>query len=166
LVRAVPARLTIVMKLTGEITVDAPRQKIFEALCDPHFFASCIEGVKDLKPLEGNRYDAVLETRVAYLRFRFKVVVELARIDAPHEIEARIEGTPMGVVGRLAATSVTRFTEEEGKTKMAYVIDTALTGKLGALGQPVLKAKAKEMEKQFKERVRKAFETPAATPAQ
>lgn len=149
------------MKLTGELTVDAPRQKIFEALRDPHFFASCIEGVKDLKPLGGDRYDAVLETRVAYLRFKFKVVVELSRIEPPEVIEARIEGTPLGVVGRLAATSVTRFSEEDGRTRIAYVIDTALTGKLGALGQPVLKAKAKEMEKQFTERVRKAFEAPA-----
>jgi uncharacterized protein len=153
------------MKLTGELTVNAPRQKIFDALCDPHFFASCIEGVKDLTPLEGNRYDAVLETKVAYLRFRFKVVVELARIDAPNEIEARIEGTPLGVVGRLTATSVTRFSEEAGGTRIAYVIDTALTGKLGALGQPVLKAKAKEMEKQFTDRLRKAFEAPATAEA-
>ena len=32
---------------------------------------------------------------------------------------------------------------------MSYEIDAALTGKLGSLGQPVLRSKAKEMERQF-----------------
>jgi len=32
-----------------------------------------------------------------------------------------------------------------------------LTGKLGSMGQPVLKAKAKEMEKQFSARLAAAF---------
>jgi hypothetical protein len=36
-------------------------------------------------------------------------------------------------------------------------VDAALTGKLGSLGQPVLRAKAKEMERQFAERIRAAF---------
>ena len=40
---------------------------------------------------------------------------------------------------------------------MNYEIDAALTGKLGSLGQPVLRAKAKEMERRFSERMRAAF---------
>ena len=44
---------------------------------------------------------------------------------------------------------------------MSYEVEAALTGKLGSLGQPVLRAKAKEMERQFAQRFRAAF---AATP--
>jgi hypothetical protein len=40
---------------------------------------------------------------------------------------------------------------------VSYEIEAALTGKLGSLGQPVLRAKAKEMERQFAERIRAAF---------
>ena len=43
--------------------------------------------------------------------------------------------------------------------KVSYEIDAALTGKLGSLGQPVLRAKAKEMERLFTERMRAAFVT-------
>ena len=153
------------MKLSGEIKIRAPRAIIFDALRDPHFFASCIDGLHDLAEIDGTRYNALLETKVAYLQFRFKVVVELTRIDPPHAIEARIEGTPLGVVGRLAATSVTELAEEGEHTIIRYGLDTALTGKLGAVGQPVLKSKAKEMEKQFVARLRAAFEqAPAETP--
>ena len=131
---------------------------------DARFFASCVEGVQDLNEIDPDHYTAVLETKVAYLKFKFNVTVEVTRADPPREIEAKIEGTPLGIVGRLTATSVTRLAEEGGGTKVSYEIDAALTGKLGSLGQPVLRSKAKEMERQFAERMRAAF-APAAKPA-
>jgi hypothetical protein len=40
-------------------------------------------------------------------------------------------------------------------------VEAALTGKLGSLGQPVLRAKAKEMERQFAVRLGAAFAAPS-----
>src|SRR5262249_11769434 len=102
-------------------------------------------------------------TKVAYLKFKFNVAVEVARADPPREIEAKIEGTPLGIVGRLTARSLTRLMEDDGGTKVSYEIDAALTGKLGSLGQPVLRAKAKEMERLFAERMRAAFADSTST---
>jgi carbon monoxide dehydrogenase subunit G len=145
------------LKVFGEITVVAPREAVFKALSDAPFFASCIEGVRDLKQIDATHYDAVLETRIAYMRFAFKVVVEMSRISPPEDIEAKVEGTPLGVVGRLTATARTRLAEAGGATVIRYAIEATLTGKLGSMGQPVLKAKAKDMEKQFAERIAAAF---------
>ncbi len=98
-----------------------------------------------------------METRIAYMRFNFKVAVEMSRVTPPEEIEAKVEGTPMGVVGRLTATASTRLVEAGGETVICYTIDATLTGKLGSMGQPVLRSKAKDMEKQFTERIVAAF---------
>jgi carbon monoxide dehydrogenase subunit G len=148
------------MKFTGEITIGAPREAVFAKVRDARFFASCIEGVHDLNEIDADRYTAVLETKVAYLKFKFNVAVEVLRADPPGEIEAKIEGTPSGIVGRLTARSVTRLLEDTGGTKVTYEVDASLTGKLGSLGQPVLRAKAKEMERQFAQRMRAAFALP------
>ena len=145
------------MNIAGEITIAAPREAVFKALSDAPFFASCIEGVQDLQQIDASRYDAVLETRIAYMRFKFKVVVETTRLTPPEEIEAKVEGTPLGVVGRLTATATTRLAEAGTGTVVRYAIDATLTGKLGSMGQPVLKAKAKDMEKQFSARLAAAF---------
>ena len=150
------------MKITGEIAVNAPREKVFDALRDARFFASCIDGVGDLTPLGGERFEAMLETRVAYIQLKFKVAVEMTRIDPPHEIGAKVEGVPLGIVGRLAATSLTRLVEDGDTTRIQYEIDASLTGKLGAIGAPVMKAKAKEMEKTFAARLHAAFAAEAA----
>ena len=145
------------MKFTGELTVQAPRAAVFDALRDARFFASCVEGVRDLSEIGPDRYAAVFETKVAYMKFSFKVTVEVTRAEAPRTIEARVEGTPLGIVGRMTATSLTTLAEADDGTHIAYEVEAALTGKLGSLGQPVLRSKAKEMEKQFAARMSAAL---------
>jgi uncharacterized protein len=145
------------LNIAGEITVAAPQDAVFKALSDAPFFASCIEGVRDLRAIDASHFRAVFETRIAYLRFNFNVDVEIARLSPPDEIETKIEGTPLGIVGRLTATATTRLHEAGGQTVIHYSIDATLTGKLGSMGQPVLMAKAKDMEKHFTQQLLAAF---------
>ena len=98
-----------------------------------------------------------METKVAYIKFKFDVAVEVTRVEQPTLIEAKIEGTPHGIVGRLSATSFTTLTEQDGATRVQYEIEAAMTGKLGSLGQPVIRSKAKEMERHFVEKLSAAF---------
>jgi hypothetical protein len=145
------------LNIAGEITVAAPREAVFKALSDAPFFASCIVGVRDLKEIDATHYTAVLETRVAYLHFHFKAVVKISELSPPERIEAKIEATPLGIVGRLTATAKTQLEESGDKTIIRYSIEATLSGKLGSMGQPVLMSKAKEMEKHFTARLVAAF---------
>src|SRR3954468_4844274 len=123
------------MNVSGEITVRAEREAVFDKLQDARFFASCIEGVSELTEIDPTHYAATLETKIAYLRFKFRVTVEASLLERPSRIEAKIAGTPLGVVGRLTATSATTLSEDGEETKIAYSVDLSLTGKLGSLGQ-------------------------------
>jgi uncharacterized protein len=151
------------MKFSGELTVKAPRASVYKAVRDARFFASCVDGVHDLQETAPDTYAAVFETKVAYMKFSFKVTVTVTRTDEPREIEAKVEGAPLGIVGRLTATSLTRLIEVGDETKIEYEVDASLTGKLGSLGQPVLRSKAKEMERQFAARLAAAFAAPTPT---
>jgi hypothetical protein len=145
------------MKFSGELTVTAPRDDVYKAVRDARFFASCVEGVHDLVETAPDTYAAVFETKVAYMKFKFNVTVKVVRAEEPREIEARVEGTPLGIVGRLTATALTTLTEAGDQTRIAYEVDAALTGKLGSLGQPVLRSKSKELERQFAARLAARF---------
>ena len=150
------------MKFSGELTVKAPRRQVYEKVRDARFFASCVDGVQDLKETAPDTYAAVFATKVAFMNFKFNVTVQVVRAEEPREIEAKVEGTPLGIVGRLSATSLTRLAEEGGETKISYDVDASLTGKLGSIGQPVLRSKAKEMERQFAARLAAAFASPSS----
>jgi uncharacterized protein len=152
------------MKVSGQIRVRAPREAVFNALQDAPFFASCIDGVQQLTEIDPAHYNAVLETAVAYMKFRFKLLIEVTRKQPPSELEAKIKGTALGMVGHVTAISTTRLTQEADETKIEYEIEATLTGKLGSLGQPVLRSKAKEMERQFTSRLRAAFEQTSSEP--
>jgi carbon monoxide dehydrogenase subunit G len=145
------------MRFTGELSVTAPREVVFDKLKDASFFASCVVGVHDLKEIGPDRYTARFETRIAYMRFTFDVIVEMTRAERPDAIAARIEGTPKGIVGRLSATSAADFIADGEGTLIRYAVEAGLTGRLGSIGQPVLKSKAKEMERQFVANLSKAF---------
>ena len=149
------------MKFSGELTVKAPRAAVYDKVRDARFFAACVDGVSELAETAPDSYAAVFETKVAYMKFRFKVTVQVVRAEAPREIAAKVEGTPLGIVGRLTATSLTRLSEADIDgaigTKIDYEVEAALTGKLGSLGQPVLRAKAKDMERQFAARLAASF---------
>ncbi len=145
------------MKFTGELSVNAPREEVFDKLKDARFFACCVKGVRDLKELSPTTYAAHFETKIAYIKFNFEVTVELTEAHRPCRIAAKIEGKPHGIVGRLSATSAADFHETAGVTTIRYEVEASLTGRLGSIGQPVLKAKAKEMEREFVESLRSGF---------
>lgn len=145
------------MIVTGEITLPAPREAVFAVLQNAPFFASCVEGVRDLAEIDATHYDAVLETKVAFMKFTFKVSVEVTKLSPPGRIEAKIEGTPLGIAGRMTAVSVTDLIDAGNETVVKYSIDANITGKLGSMGQPVLKAKARDMEQKFAAKMRAAF---------
>ena len=145
------------MKFKGEIEVGALRDAVYEKIRDAQFFVSCIEGVRDLQEIDATNFTAVMESRVAYIKIAFDVSVELVREKAPVMIEAKGEGRPLKISGRLSATSVTCLEEVKGGTKITYETELSLTGKLGSLGRPVLTAKAKEMEKTFAIRLQEAL---------
>ena len=107
------------MKFSGELTVKAPRAEVFKAVRDARFFASCVDGVSELVETAPDTYAALFETKVAYMKFRFKVTVEVVRAEAPREIEAAAE--------RLAASPTTRTARAMSSAVLVCLMNTTST---------------------------------------
>ena len=144
---------------TGEVTVDVDRAAAFEFARNAQQTAQCIPGCHDLQEISPNRYAAVLTSEVAFMTLSFKVVVEVVKIDPPHAIEATATGDAIKLSGRLVAKASLQFVEAgQNRTLIRYSADVGLTGKLGSLGQPVLKAKSAEFARQFGANLKAAIE--------
>src|SRR5262245_59914316 len=128
---------------TGEITVDVSRAAAFEFARNAQQMAVCIPGCHDLQELSPDRYSAVLTSEVAFIVLSFKVVVEVGNVDPLNSIEATATGDAIKLVGHLVAKGSLPFADAgDSQTLIRYTADVGLTGKLGGLGQPVLKAKS------------------------
>ncbi len=150
------------MRFTGEFMVPADRAVVFARLRDHELLAGCVDGVREVEPIDERNYRAILETRLAYIRFRFAIEVELTELDAPASMKVRAVGQPLGMVGRLAGDAALQLVDSDGGTLVSYELDLAVAGKLGSIGQPVFRAKAKEMEKAFVAKFNASFECEVA----
>src|SRR2546428_5723141 len=126
------------------------RTAVFQTVKNPVWLAQCISGCKDLRELAEGRYSAVLTNEVGFITLRFKVIVEVVKIDPPSGIEAKITGDAIGLVGRVQATAGLELSEVgPNQTEIRYSSNVSLTGKLGGLGEPVFRAKSAEVARQF-----------------
>ena len=138
------------LQTSGQIRVALDQATVFETVRDPVWLAERIPGCKDLHELAEARYSAVLTNEVGFITLRFKVIVEVVKIDPPSGIEAKITGDAIGLVGRVQATAGLELSEVgPNQTEIRYSSNVSLTGKLGGLGEPVFRAKSAEVARQF-----------------
>src|SRR5579862_5747909 len=144
---------------SGEFTVDVDREAAFGVIGNPARVAQCIPGCTELSELSPGRYSAVLTNEVAFITLRFKVIVEVVKIEAPSSVEAKVTGETVGLVGRVTANAGLQLSEAGPKqTQVRYTSNVALAGKLGGLGEPVFRAKSAEVARQFGANLKVAIE--------
>jgi carbon monoxide dehydrogenase subunit G len=147
------------LETTGEVTVEVDRTTAFAFVQDPDRLASCIPGCRDLRELAPGRYSAVLTNRVAFMTLSFKVVIDVVRIEPPNEIQAKITGDAVGLLGHLVATARVQLIEAaERRTTIRYVTDVGLTGRLGGFGQPAFRATSAQLAREFGASLKKGIE--------
>jgi hypothetical protein len=53
---------------------------------NPTSFVRFVDGVHDLRGIDSTHYEAVFETKVGYLKFKFNVTVEVTRAEEPSSL--------------------------------------------------------------------------------
>jgi carbon monoxide dehydrogenase subunit G len=148
------------LQTTGEVTVDADRQTAFAFVRDAERLARCIPGCQQLQEIEpGRRYSAVLTSRVAFITISFKVMIDVVNVEPPTAIDAKITGDAIGLLGHVVANAGVRLADAgDARTRIGYVTDVTLTGKLGGIGQPVFRATSAQLGREFAANLKAAIE--------
>ena len=147
------------LETSGEITVAVDRSTAFAIVRDPVRLARCIPGCTDLREVAPDRYTAVLTSRVAFMTLSFKAIIEVLKIEPPATLEAKITGDTVGLSGHVVATAHMALVETADRhTTIRYATEVGLTGKLGSLGQPVLRATSAKMAREFGDNLKAEIE--------
>ena len=147
------------LQTAGEITVDVERPIAFAFVQDAQRLARCIPGCRDLREVAPGRYAAVLTSSVAFMTLSFNVIIDLIRSEPPTRLEAKITGDAVGLAGHVVATASLELVDQgEHRTMIRYITDVGLTGKLGGLGQPVVRATSAKLAREFGANLKKALE--------
>ncbi|MBU6165794.1 MAG: carbon monoxide dehydrogenase subunit G [Alphaproteobacteria bacterium] len=139
------------MNLSGSVAIAAPRERLWAALNDPDVLARCIDGVEQLVRTDGDvpSFDGTLNARVGPVRAKFAGQVRLEDIVAPERYRLVGEGKG-GVAGFAKGAADVRLTSlDAGNTRLDYVVDAQVGGKLAQLGARLIEGTAKAYAEHF-----------------
>ena len=150
------------MKITGEATLVAPVEQVWDALLDPAVLVRTIPGCERLEETADNTYDMTVTAGVASIRGTYAGTCRLSDL-APHEsLKMNLQGA--GAPGTVGADVAVRFEgNPDGTTTLFYDADAVVGGMVGGVGQRMLTSVSRRMAAEFFGNVEKAIAGGGAT---
>ena len=136
------------MDMTGEYHIAAPRQKVWEALNDTEILRQSITGCEKVEKLSATEMTATVRAKVGPVSARFTGKVTLSDLDPPNGYRISGEGTG-GPAGFAKGGATVKLVDENGGTKLSYVVEASIGGKLAQIGSRLIDATARQMAEQF-----------------
>ena len=144
------------MKITGEATLVAPVEQVWDALLDPAVLVRTIPGCERLEETAANTYDMTVTAGVASIRGTYAGTCRLSDL-TPHEsLMMNLQGA--GAPGTVGADVAVRFEgNPDGTTTLFYDADAVVGGMVGGVGQRMLTSVSRRMAAEFFGNVEKAI---------
>jgi hypothetical protein len=139
------------MLLEGKFTLEkAPIQEVWDFLLKPETLASCVPGAEKMEAIDDKTYESIVRQKVGEISVRFKFTTTLAEIDPPRYLKAVGRGADIGKAGTFTQETTVNLTELSGDSvEVSYHSNVSLVGRLATFGERIMRAKAKELEKEF-----------------
>ena len=132
------------MQLENKCLVPADRDTTWELVMDIPRVAACIPGVNDVTPVGDDKFNAVMQVRIGPMRLSFSGTILIVDQDKQKgEARFRVEAADRRLGGSFRADMILRLNPlSETQTELSIESDVAFMGKLGELGQPLIRRKA------------------------
>ena len=153
------------MEMTGDYVIAAPRATVWAALTDIEVLKAAIPGCEAIARTSADQIEATVTAKVGPVKASFQGVVTLSDLDPPNGYTIRGEGKG-GAAGFARGGAKVSLTDAPGGTRLAYVVDAAVGGKLAQIGSRLIDATAKKLADEFFAAFSaKVTGTPAVVPA-
>ncbi len=135
------------MKLEGEFTFNAPREKVWSILNDPAVLKKHMPGCESLEAVGDDQYEAVLMIGVGAIKGSYKAKLTLKDQNPPESYTLQIEGS--GRPGFVKGEGRVRLKDLSGQTALSYSGELQVGGLIARVGQRLLGTISEKMTRQF-----------------
>jgi carbon monoxide dehydrogenase subunit G len=149
------------MDMSGERRIQAPRQKIWDALNDSEILKACIPGCDSMERISDTELKASAAIKIGPIAARFGGKVTLSDIDPPNGYTISGEGQG-GVAGFAKGGATVRLRADGDATVLSYDVNAQVGGKIAQLGARLIDASAKQMADIFFDRFSARLAPPPA----
>ena len=149
------------MQLKGEVTIRAPRKRVWDFMTDPEQIGQCVPGVEKIEIIEPlKRYSGVVSVGFGAVKARFSGEVEILELDEPNHAKLKAHGTASGSVAD-AVSGMTLSDGPDGATVVHWTADVTIGGQLASLAARLMVPVSEKLAGIFYDQVRKKIESDA-----
>lgn len=148
------------MQLNDSRDINASPEVVWAAILNPEVLKECVPGCESLTGSVADGFEAVVAQKVGPVSARFTGIVKLSDIVEGRSLTISGEGKG-GPAGYAKGGAQVTLEPIEGGTRLTYVVDASVGGKIAQLGSRIIDSFAKKLADAFFANFQAAVEGPA-----
>ena len=146
------------MKLDGEVTIQAERQRVWDFLTDAEAVSQCAPGLESMKIIEPDKqFEAIAAIGFGTVKVRFVMNVRWVELDPPSLARMKAHGTAPGSAADVTGEMRLEDTPEGG-TRMTWSAEVLVSGTITSLASRMMGSVSKKVANNFFDCVRGILE--------
>jgi hypothetical protein len=135
--------------IEGEETIEAPVDRVWQAMNDPEVLKACIPGCQSLEKTSDTDMTATVVLKIGPIKATFNGAVTLENLNPPHSYTISGEGKG-GIAGfAKGGADVTLIEVGPGQTLLKYAAKADVGGKIAQLGSRLITSTSKKLAGEF-----------------
>ncbi len=137
------------MKVQGSVDINAPRDKVWAFLTDPHAVGECAPGLESMEIVTPDEaFKAVASVGFGSMKVRFTVDVAWTELEEPDHAQMKAHGTAPG--STVDASSEMNLSDADGGgTKLDWSADITVQGTIASLASRLMGSMTQRMTADF-----------------
>jgi len=146
------------MIFDGKINLEVPVQKAWDFLIDINKFSTCLPGIDEVRQIDDKTFDGIISAAVGPISGKFNFRSTIVESNPPEQMIVKTEGQDTVTKSTVNADMVVALRSiSDATSQMDYKAEVKIKGRLGILGDMVLRATATLILQEFTRRLHKGL---------
>ena len=149
------------MKYQGKVSLQATAETVWDVVLDIEQFADCMPGMQDLVKIDDRTFEGGMSAKVGPVAGDIRFRSQIVDVDPHVSLTAHVEGEDSLTKSTMTSDITMTLSADGTSTELAYVAEVNIKGRLGIVGDMILRATGVQVIEEFFNRLRKKVEVPA-----
>ena len=146
------------MILDGTIDLDVPVEKDWDFLIDINKFSTCLPGIDEVRQIDDKTFEGLISAAVGPISGKFNFRSTIVESNPPEQMVVQTQGSDSVTKSQVNADMTVDLRKLSAtRSQMDYKADVKIKGRLGILGDMVLRATATLILQEFTKRLHKGL---------
>ena len=149
------------MKYQGKVSLQATAEGVWDVVLDIDQFADCMPGLQDLVKIDDRTFEGGMSAKVGPVSGDFRFRAQIVDAEEPVSLSAHVEGEDSLTKSTMTSDITMTLAPDGVSTEVTYAAEVNIKGRLGIVGDMILRATGAQVIEEFFNRLRKKVEVPA-----